>query len=291
MVRGGWDASGPTRDLGPLTGEPVERLASTLTLLILSVSSCLGTLLGGGAFAPPGGAATAVPTVSATVLARYPHDPGAFTQGLAIADGVLYEGTGQYGESTLRRVDLSSGTVLQQVALPERVFGEGIAVVEQRILQLTWKSGLGYVYDRGSFGLLETFDYATEGWGLTYDGTRLIMSDGSSTLRFLDPSTLLEIGQLQVQAGGQAVQRLNELEYVEGAIYANVWQSDQVAIVDPASGQVQSWIDLSQLNPTQHAGRDEVLNGIAYDAQQGRLFVTGKRWPTLYEIQLDQPGG
>jgi glutamine cyclotransferase len=270
----------------------MERLASTLALLLLSIGSCLGTLLGGDGPAPAGAAGPeTVPTISATVLARYPHDPKAFTQGLAIADGVLYEGTGQYGESTLRRVDLASGSVLQQVALPEQVFGEGIVVVEQRILQLTWKSRLGYVYDRGSFGLLETFGYATEGWGLTYDGSRLIMSDGSSTLRFLDPATLAEVGQLAVRAAGRAVPRLNELEYVEGAIYANVWQSDQVAIIDPASGQVEAWIDLSQLNPTQHATRDEVLNGIAYDAQQGRLFVTGKRWPTLYEIVLDQPAG
>ena len=255
------------------------------------LSFCLGARAFADRFAPADDDALApAPTVSATVLARYPHDPTAYTQGLTVADGVLYEGTGWYGESTLRRVDLLLGSVLQQVALPPEMFGEGIAVVGDRILQLTWKSHLGYVYDRSSFAQLRTFTYPTEGWGLTYDGTRLIMSDGSATLRFLDPESLAEVGQVQVRAAGLPVQRLNELEYVDGLVFANVYQSDQVAAIDPTSGEVQYWIDLSQLNPAQQATMDEVLNGIAYDAQNQRLLVTGKRWPTLFEIRVDHTG-
>jgi glutaminyl-peptide cyclotransferase len=266
----------------------------TLSFRILLLNCCLLLSFGLGArafaaqFASDDHDALApAPTVSTTVLARYPHDPSAYTQGLTVADGVLYEGTGWYGESTLRRVDLLLGSVLQQVALPPEIFGEGITVVGDRILQLTWRSHLGYVYDRSSFAQLRTFTYPTEGWGLTYDGTRLVMSDGSATLRFLDAETLAEVGQIQVRAGGQPVQRLNELEYVNGVVFANVYQSDQVAAIDPTSGEVQYWIDLSQLNPAQQATGDEVLNGIAYDAQNQRLLVTGKRWPTLFEIRVD----
>jgi glutamine cyclotransferase len=261
----------------------------TLTWLLLWLGSfSLGAPLLASCLASQDGTAPSpIPVVPAAVVARYPHDPSAYTQGLAVADGVLYEGTGLYGESTLRRVDLPSGTVLQQVALPPEVFGEGIAVVGDRILQLTWRSGLGYVRARDSFAVLQTFSYSTEGWGLTYDGTHLIMSDGSATLRFLDPATLTEARQVQVRAGGQPVQRLNELEYVEGAIFANVYLSDQVAVIDPGSGDVQYWIDLSGLNPAQQATQDEVLNGIAYDAEGQRLLVTGKRWPTLFEIRVE----
>lgn len=257
------------------------RILIAISFLILLLVSSLAALPVGG------GTPTAVSVVSATVLARYPHDPRAFTQGLAIADGVLYEGTGWYGESSLRRVDLASGSVLQQVRLPDDVFGEGIAAVGDRIVQLTWLSNLGYVYDRPSFALIGTFGYPTEGWGLAYDGVRLIMSDGTATLRFLDPGTLAETGQVLVSAGGRPVPRLNELEFIDGFVFANVWQSDQVAVIDPGSGEVRYWIDLGGLNPTQQATREEVLNGIAYDSESGRIFVTGKRWPTLYEIQLD----
>jgi glutamine cyclotransferase len=267
------------------------QVLSTLAIVVLMLGAWLaGPLLADRPAQQDDAAASAIPNVAASVVATYPHDPRAYTQGLAIADGQLYEGTGWYGESSLRRVDLESGSVLQQVSLPANVFGEGIAVVGDRILQLTWRSHLGYVHDRTSFALLQTFGYPTEGWGLAFDGSRLIMSDGSATLRFLDPDTLTEVGQLEVRAAGRPVQQLNELEYVEGALFANVYQSDQVAVIDPSSGQVQYWIDLSTLNPAQHALGDEVLNGIAYDAQQGRLFVTGKRWPTLYEIRLDPPG-
>lgn len=228
------------------------------------------------------------PTVPVSVLAQFPHDPRAFTQGLTIADGVLYEGTGWYGESSLRRDDLSSGSVLEQVPLPNNVFGEGIAVVGDRIVQLTWQTHLGYIYDRASFAQIGTFGYPTEGWGITFDGSRVIMSDGSATLRFLDPSTLSEVGTLDVRANGQPVQMLNELEYVNGAILANVWQTDQIAIIDPITGDVGTWLDLTGLNSAPVTSRDDVLNGIAYDADSQRLFVTGKRWPRIYEIEIPQ---
>lgn len=264
---------------------------STLTwLILLLAAACPGALLVADRLAlEDSGALPPVPTLAVTVLAQYPHDPSAFTQGLAVADGALYEGTGLYGQSTLRRVDLTSGSVLQQVELPPDVFGEGIAVVGERVLQLTWTSRLGYVRERASFALLQTFSYPTEGWGLTYDGTRLIMSDGSATLRFLDPETFAEVGQVEVRAGGRPVRRLNELEFVEGVVLANVWKSDQVAVIRlrRTSGEVQSWIDLSGLNPAQHANQEDVLNGIAYDAQRQRLLVTGKRWPTLFEIRIE----
>jgi glutamine cyclotransferase len=261
------------------------------TLAVALILASLGPWLVGTRCAQQAGLAGAtVPTVSATVLARYPHDPRAYTQGLVVESGILYEGTGWYGESSLRRVDLTSGSVLQQVPLPPDVFGEGIAVVRDRIVQLTWRSQLGYVYDRASFTLLHTFGYQTEGWGLTYDGTHLIMSDGTSTLRFLDPESLSEVRRVHVQAAGRPVERLNELEYIDGDVFANVYLSDQVAVIDPSTGDVRYWVDLSGLNPLQQATGDEVLNGIAYDAQRRQLMVTGKRWPVLYEISLDSQG-
>lgn len=251
--------------------------------------AALLTLLVAGAPSASRSAAPPVPTVRASVLARYPHDPRAFTQGLAVADGSLYEGTGWYGESSLRRVDLSTGSILQLEMLPPDVFGEGITVVGDRIVQLTWTSHLGYVRDRASFAQIGTFGYPTEGWGIAFDGNRLIMSDGSATLYFLDPDTQVEVGRVEVQADGRPVTRLNELEYVDGSVLANVWGSDQIAVVDPGSGDVRYWIDLSGLNPGPVTSPDDVLNGIAYDAEQGRLLVTGKRWPMLYEIAVTPP--
>ncbi len=254
------------------------------------LGSCLGAISTTNQPArPQGGPERSVPVVSATVVAQYPHDRRAFTQGLVVADGMLYEGTGWFGESSLRRVDLATGTILQQVALPDNVFGEGIAAVGDRIVQLTWRSQFGYVYDRASFALIGTFNYPGEGWGLTYDGSLLIMSDGSANLRFLDPQTFAEVGQLTVRANGQPVQQLNELEYVDGILLANVWLTDRIAVIEPSTGEVRSWIDLTGLNSAQRSS-DEVLNGIAYDADRGQLFVTGKRWPTLYEIRVELSG-
>jgi glutamine cyclotransferase len=218
----------------------------------------------------------------------HPHDRSAFTQGLQLVDGELYEGTGLHGQSSLRRVDLRSGDVRQRIALEPRYFGEGIAVVGERIVQLTWQSGTGFVYDRRTFDRQRTFTYTGEGWGLTYDGERLIMSDGTDTLRFWHPETLEESGRVRVRAGDLPVSGLNELEYVNGVVFANVWPSDRVARIDPASGQVTGWLDFSTLlTPTEKARGVDVLNGIAHDPASGHLLVTGKLWPWVFEIALD----
>ncbi|BCX05216.1 MAG: glutaminyl-peptide cyclotransferase [Candidatus Roseilinea sp.] len=228
----------------------------------------------------------AVITYTYTVVNAYPHDPGAFTQGLVYAGGVLYESTGLYGRSSLRRVALETGEVLQQRDLPAEYFGEGLALFDGQLIQLTWQNNTGFVYDAESFELQQTWAYPTEGWGLTHDGAHLIMSDGSATLRFLDPTTFKVQREVQVTDGGQLVVRLNELEYVNGEVFANIWQTDWVARIDPQTGRVLGWIDLSGLlTPEERQGVD-VLNGIAYDAQNDRLFVTGKLWPKLFEITL-----
>jgi glutamine cyclotransferase len=221
------------------------------------------------------------------VINAYPHDPTAWTQGLVYVDGQLYEGTGGNGASTLRRVDLETGNILQSYALPDEYFGEGITVLGERVIQLTWQSRVGFVYARDSFALLDTFSYPGEGWGLTHDGQQLIMSDGTATLRFLDPETFAEVGRITVTDNGQAVHNLNELEYVRGEIYANVWQGDRIARIAPATGNVVGWIDLTGLLQAEDRRAPvDVLNGIAYDARQDRLFVTGKLWPRLFEIKL-----
>ncbi len=220
------------------------------------------------------------------VVNMYPHDPDAFTQGLIMENGVLYEGTGLYSSSTLRRVDLETGNVLQSHALSNDVFGEGITVFGSKIIQLTWQSRKGFVYDKQSFDLLEEFDYSTEGWGITTDGTQLIMSDGTANLYFLDPETFEVTGQIEVRNGTAPVIRLNELEYIDGEVYANVWQTDKIAIINPDTGQVTGWIDLAGIyNPETHSSGN-VLNGIAYDSEGDRLFVTGKRWSQLFQIKL-----
>jgi glutamine cyclotransferase len=225
---------------------------------------------------------------SVEIVRSYPHDTRAYTQGLAYEDGVLFEGTGQYGESTLRRVELESGRVLQAVRLPNNMFGEGITVRGGEVFQLTWRNQIGIVYDKSTFRELRRFRYAGEGWGLTHDGTHLIMSDGSSTLRFLDPKTFRVVRQLIVRSGGRRVANLNELEYVGGEILANIWYKDYLARISPASGEVLGWIDLQTLVPA-GLDREQCANGIAYDAENDRLFVTGKNWPQLYEIRLVSP--
>lgn len=220
------------------------------------------------------------------VVASYPHDPAAFTQGLAIDGGRLYEGTGQYGGSSIRRVDLESGRVEQRSALANRYFGEGIAILNGKLYQLTWRSGLGFVYDVDSFRLLATFSYRGEGWGLAHDGEHLILSDGSATIRFLDPEDFSVVRRIEVLDNDQPVTLLNELEYIDGEIWANVWYDDRIARIDPDSGKLLGWLDLSHIYPSGGRGREQVLNGIAYDADSERLFVTGKNWPRLFEIEL-----
>jgi glutamine cyclotransferase len=236
--------------------------------------------------ASPVGAVT--PPFGYRVVTEYPHDRRAFTQGLAYVDDVLYEGTGLYGESMLRRVDLETGEVLHGVGLSEEYFGEGIAVLGDRIYQLTWKNGVCVVYDRETFELLDAFTYQTEGWGLTTDGERLIMSDGTNRLFIRDPETFAELDTIDVYDGARAIWNLNELEVVDGEIWANVWQTDRIARIDPETGQVTGWIDLTGLLTEGDRERHpvDVLNGIALNPETDRVFVTGKLWPKLFEIVI-----
>nr|WP_237561526.1 glutaminyl-peptide cyclotransferase [Frateuria defendens] len=235
----------------------------------------------------------AVPVYGYKVVRSYPHDTGAFTEGLFYKDGFLYESTGERGESTVRKVALATGKVLQQDALPPQYFGEGIVDWQGRLMQLTWRSGIGAVRDLASFKVLASFRYPGEGWALTRDDARVYMSDGTAVLRVLDPATMRQTGSLPVTADGQPVQNLNELEWVKGELYANVWMTNRIARIDPKSGRVTAWIDLAGLLDTSRLGNpvDDVLNGIAYDAKHDRLFVTGKRWPKLFEIMLTPPEG
>lgn len=216
---------------------------------------------------------------------NYPHDPNAFTQGLIFEEGVLYEGTGLYGHSSLRRVDLETGNILQLQALPDGFFGEGITIFNNKIIQLTWQNNTGFVYNKDSFQLLQDFEYPTEGWGITHNGTSLIMSVGNSTLYFLDPETFTIIDQIEVY-DVDPVDDLNELEFVEGKIYANIWLEKKIAIINPQTGKVIGWINLEKIDPSGNQYRRGVLNGIAYDSKENKLFVTGKNWSTLYEISL-----
>lgn len=219
------------------------------------------------------------------VINTYPHDESAFTQGLVFENGSLYESTGLYGYSTLRRVALETGDILQMIMLPDEFFGEGLTCFDDRLIQLTWKSKTGFAYDKCSFDLLQEFSYSTEGWGITHDGTHLIMSDGTAILHFLDPETFEEVRQVAVYDHGE-VTRLNELEYIDGKIYANIWMEETIAIINPQTGQVEGWIDLSNLRNPENQDPNDVLNGIAYDEDDDRLFVTGKRWSQLFEIRL-----
>ena len=224
----------------------------------------------------------------AEVVQAFPHDVNAYCQGLVIDHGELFEGTGKRGRSTLRRVDLTTGKVQQSVALPPQLFGEGITVWKDQIIQLTWTSNTGIIYDKKNFDELSRFQYEGQGWGLTHDGTNLIMSDGTSTLRFVDPETMKLTRRLPVRSAGRKVNNLNELEFVNGKILANVWTKDYIVRISPDSGAVTGVIDLSGLHPRQlrRDPNDDVLNGIAYDAENDRLFVTGKNWPKVFEIRL-----
>ena len=227
-----------------------------------------------------------------SIANTYPHDTKAFTEGLTYADGFLYESSGlnsTYGAvSSLRRVDLITGDVVQEYTLPSQYFGEGIAIVNNTIIQLTWQSHKGFIYDKNTFALLGNFSYPTEGWGLTFDGKQLIMSDGSDHLYFLNPTTFQRTGQVRVHDGNTNIVNINSLQYINGDVYANIWQTNRIAIINPQTGQVKAWIDLTGL-PAEVAinlNPNAVLNGIAYDQQNNRLFVTGKDWPSLYQIKL-----
>ena len=231
-----------------------------------------------------------VPVYGYRIINTYPHAINAFTEGLVYDSGFLYESTGLNGQSSLRRVELRTGAVLQSVSMPQEYFGEGITIVGNRIYQLTYQNEIGFICNRTSFALIGNFTYqSTEGWGLTYDGSRLIMSDGSSTLYFLDPNTLRYVGQVTV-TDASPISNLNELEYIKGKVYANIFGTNKIAIIDLSTGHVDSWIDLSGLPGPTHPDINSVLNGIAYDSTGDRLFVTGKMWPNLYEIQLVPTG-
>jgi glutamine cyclotransferase len=235
---------------------------------------------------PLASARAATPVYGYEVVRTYPHDPHAFTEGLFLRDGYLYESTGLRGASTIRKVVLETGQVESGRSLPRQYFGEGIIDWKDKLIQLTWQNQVGFIYGIDDFAPRGQFEYAGEGWALTRDDQKIIMSDGTSRLRFLDPETLKEIGGVVVTDEGKPVEQLNELEWVKGEIYANIWQSDRIARIDPATGKVTGWIDLTGLLPPEDQPGTDVLNGIAYDAKTDRLIVTGKEWPRLYEIKL-----
>ena len=224
----------------------------------------------------------------------YSHNTNAFTEGLAYSNGYLYESTGLLedssgnilGPSSLRQEELATGEIIQQTNLSLNYFGEGMTIVDNTIIQLTWQTNIGFIYDKNTFTQIGNFTYPTEGWGLTYNGSQLIMSDGTNNLYFLNPTTFQRTGQIQVHDGAKSVVNINELEFVNGNIYANIWRTNKIAIINPQTGQVKAWIDLTGLPGPTNPNADSVLNGIAYDQQNNRLFVTGKEWPNLYQIKV-----
>jgi len=260
-----------------------------LTFIVtLSTYSCLN-IPEATDYPEPGDSTTSsnIPLYTYKVINIYPHDPNASTQGLVFENGYLYEGTGIAGQSTLRKVELETGNILQICQTPHQLFGEGITIYEDKIIQLTWQAKIGFVYDKHSFDLLQQFRYSTEGWGITYDKKQLIMSDGTSILHCLDPERFNEIGQIKVIDGNTPVYGSNELEYVQGEIYANAWQTDFIARISPDTGRITGWIDLEGLLSLEDRNEKVgILNGIAYDEKYNRLFVTGKFWPKVFEIEI-----
>ena len=253
------------------------------TAVILVAVAILGFGVGTTAQRKP------APVQNYKLIATFPHDTSSFTQGLVFAgNGQIYESTGLEGESTLRLVEIATGKTLQRIDVPRQYFAEGLAMVGDELIQLTWRHQLGFVYDRRTFKQKRTFPYKSEGWGIAYDGkAQLVMSDGSDTLTFLDPKTFAAIRTLRVQDAGKAVANLNELEWVDGEIWANVWTTDRIARISPNTGVVNAWIDLSALFPmAQRIPPADVLNGIAYDRATRRIFITGKKWPRLYQITV-----
>ena len=229
------------------------------------------------------------PILSYEIINIFPHDPESFTQGLIWDDGYLYESSGLYNFSSLRKVELNTGQAVKKISLADNYFAEGITIFDDKIFLLTWKEQTGFIYDRDTFQLLGTFYYPYEGWGITTDGEFLIISDGTFILHFLDPKTLQEIKQIKVHDGLFLVNWINELEYIEGYIYANIWQTDRIAVIKPDTGKIVYWLDLSGiLDNVQHSKNVDVLNGIAWDEENNRLFVTGKFWPSLFEIKIKE---
>jgi glutaminyl-peptide cyclotransferase len=253
-----------------------------LPVLLLIVSGCADKTMTTGA-----SAADKIPLYTYEVKHVYPHDPAAFTQGLIFRDGVLWESTGLHGSSSLRKVELETGRVLKKVDVPQQYFAEGMTIFRNHVYQLTWQSQKGFIYDPESFQPQGEFAYTGEGWGLTHDADNLIMSDGTNRIRFIDPTTFETKRTISVVNNGQPLNELNELEYVKGEIYANIWQTDTLVRLDPQTGKILGLIDLSGLLPTtDRTPATDVLNGIAYDEANDRLFVTGKMWPKLFEIRV-----
>ena len=259
----------------------LRRYARYLFVTLLALIACLSTItcdIGKSSDQP-------VPIYTYKIINVFPHDPEAFTEGLAFENGIMYEGTGLRGESSIRKVDLETGKILQIYKLPSQYYGEGITIYKDTIIQLTMDSEKGFIYNKNSLELLQEFTYAGEGWGITHDESRIIMSDGSSTLKLLDPATMKTTSSIKVSDNGVPVTMINELEYVNGKIYANIWQTNKIAIIE-LDGQVSGWIDLTGLLDRQKYGNTpDVLNGIAYDVKTGRLFMTGKLWPVIFEIE------
>jgi len=266
------------------------KIACTSRFVLLALPAVL--LLAAMLFTAQGSShfveADAIPVFGYQIVNAYPHSSLAFTQGLVYDEGVLYEGTGLYGRSSLRRVDLETGRVLEQTHLENTLFGEGVALWKDRIIQLTWQSGRGLVYGKGNLTEIGNFSYPTEGWGITSDNKSLIMSDGTDILHILDPESFAEKGQIKVTANGTSLMGLNELEYIKGQIYANVWPTNWIVIISPESGEVKGKINMQGILQERDIQGSvvDVLNGIAYDALEDRLFVTGKLWPKLFEIKL-----
>lgn len=229
------------------------------------------------------------PQLELEIVATYPHDTGAFTQGLLWYEGELFESTGLYGQSSLREVEINTGIVMRQTDLSNAYFAEGLALVGNDLYQLTWREHVALIYDRDTFQSIDSFDYTGEGWGLTHDGENLIMSDGSSTLEWRDPATFAVVKSLTVTNDGSPQTFLNELEYANGQIYANVWQSDTIVVIDPTSGEVVAEIDASGLLTPEEDAAADVLNGIAYNPTTGNFYITGKLWPHLYEVRFVSP--
>ncbi len=261
----------------------MKGISSRLIVLFL-LTACHSFLVGQNPHQP---SASATPEYTFAIVRNFPHDTSAYTQGLAYRDGFLYEGTGLNGRSSIRKLRLETGEVVQHVDLGPEFFGEGITLIKDRVFQLTWKSEVGFVYDLNTFHLLRRFSYSGEGWGLATNGRELFMSDGTSEIRVLDAETLREKRRIRVHDGSTQVDQLNELEFVEGQLFANVWHSNRIARISPETGALVGWIDLTGLlSPIYRLESEAVLNGIAYDPIRKRLFVTGKLWPSVFEIKL-----
>jgi glutaminyl-peptide cyclotransferase len=254
---------------------PISYNARALLIILLAIITCLYI---------PACSSQPVPVYTYKIINTYPHDPEAFTEGLAFENGILYEGTGMREESSVRRVDLKTGNILLAYKMPGQYFGEGITIYKDTIIQLTLDSEKGFIYNKNTLEPIKEFTYKGQGWGITNDGTHLIMSDGTPTLQLLDPSTFEITQTVEVKENGTPVDMINELEYVNGKIYANIWMSNRIAIINP-DGKVSGWLDLTGLLDRQAYGdTPDVLNGITYDEKTGHLFVTGKLWPVLFEI-------